>query len=48
MEELFNFLDRKGDGLLDHDEFCDILEERKLLKGNIVVNYDPITGKVRK
>ena len=38
-KELFTYLDGKKDGILDHDEFCDILEERRLMK-KVKANHD--------
>ena len=46
VKNLFGYLDRKKDGVIDYDEFCDILEERKILKVAEKVDYDPVTGKV--
>mmetsp|Transcript_36391 Transcript_36391/g.32658 ORF Transcript_36391/g.32658 Transcript_36391/m.32658 type:complete len:103 (+) Transcript_36391:1153-1461(+) len=48
VKNLFGYLDRKKDGVIDYDEFCDILEERKILKVAEKVDYDPVTGKVKK
>jgi len=48
VKALFYFLDRKKDGWIDYDEFCDILEERKLFKGNIGGEVDLVTGKIKR
>ena len=47
IKELFTYLDRRGDGYVDYDEFCDIIEERKAMQGTIEIDYDPVTGKAK-